>query len=101
MNANELKDLLAYYDDLYYNQDISEISDAEYDALKKRYIAMIGGEYDFVPGEAQFNKFEHVTPVLSLGKVNTVTDLAKEVKRLWPIILQPKLDGLTLVVGNG
>lgn len=101
MNENELKNLLAYYDDLYYNQDISEISDAEYDALKKRYMAMIGGEYDFVPGEAQFNKFEHVTPVLSLGKVNTIADLAKEVKKLWPVILQPKLDGLTLVVGNG
>lgn len=92
--------LLKYHDDLYYNQDKPEISDYEYDALKNSYVELYG-EYDYVPGEASGDskKYVHSTPILSLDKVQ-ITDevrLREEIERLWPVIIQPKMDGLTLV----
>jgi len=92
---NNLKELLDYYDNLYYNQDQSEISDAEYDALKQQYTK----EYSFVPGKASdmFSKYSHPIPIKSLSKVNDFNTLRKEMKRLAPFVIQPKLDGLTLV----
>lgn len=44
MHAEELKKLLDYHDNLYYNQDSPEISDIEYDALKARYLELTGLE---------------------------------------------------------
>lgn len=100
MTQQELKDLLAYHDNLYYNQDAPEISDAEYDKLKNKYIELYG-EYDYVPGEASKNsvKYTHTSPILSLDKVQ-ITDedkLRAELERLWPVVIQPKMDGLTVV----
>ena len=51
MNQEELKALLQTYDDAYYNNDKSLISDYEYDALKNEYVEKYG-EYEYVPGEA-------------------------------------------------
>lgn len=102
MDINKLKELLDYYDDLYYNKDISEISDAEYDVLKARYLELTNQEeYDYVPGQASENsvKFEHTTNISSLDKVQ-ITDiegLKANINRLWPVVIQPKMDGLTLV----
>lgn len=104
MNVNELKKLLDYYDDLYYNKDVSEITDKEYDQLKAQYLQLIGkDEYDYVPGTAQFNKFEHTTPILSLDKVQITDteDLRNNIERLWPVVIQPKMDGLTIVTYSG
>ena len=100
LEKDALEALLKYHDDLYYNQDSPELSDAEYDALKKQYVELYG-EYDYVPGEASADsiKFEHPVRVTSLDKVQ-VTELDKltaHLKRLWPVIIQPKMDGLTLV----
>lgn len=95
-----LLELLKYHDDKYYNQDSPEISDAEYDALKKQYVEAYG-EYDYVPGEASADsiKYTHPVPVTSLDKVQVteVDKLRKELERLWPVVIQPKMDGLTLV----
>lgn len=100
MEKEQLEQLLKHHDDLYYNHDAPEISDAEYDALKNQYVELYG-EYDYVPGEASEDsvKFTHTTHVASLDKVQ-VTDIAglrANLKRLWPVIIQPKMDGLTLV----
>lgn len=98
MNKEELKSLLEHYDNLYYNQDTSEISDFQYDALKDSYVKD-HGEYTYVPGKALSNKFKHTTPILSLDKVQ-ITDevrLRTELARLWPVVIQPKMDGLTSV----
>ena len=100
MTQQELKDLLAYHDDLYYNQDAPEISDAEYDKLKNEYVKLYG-EYNYVPGQASKNsvKYTHTSPILSLDKVQ-ITDedkLRAELERLFPVIIQPKMDGLTVV----
>ena len=96
----ELKKLLNYHDNLYYNEDSPELSDAEYDALKNEYVEKYG-EYDYVPGKASDSlvKYKHSTNVSSLSKCQ-VTDekfLKSELERLWPVIIEPKMDGLTVV----
>lgn len=100
MNQIEFKALLSLYDDAYYNNDDSLISDCEYDNLKEEYIKLYG-EYNYVPGNAsnKFEKYEHSTYVSSLGK-KQITDkegIKKELERLWPVVIQEKADGLTLV----
>jgi DNA ligase (NAD+) len=99
MDIKELKRILNYHDNLYYNQDAPEISDEEYDALKAKYVELTGEEYNYVPGIAMFSKYEHPYPILSLDKVQITDDitLRKEIERLLPIVIEPKFDGLTLV----
>lgn len=100
LNKEELKELLNYHDNLYYNQDDPEISDEEYDAIKREYASKYG-EYDYVPGEASdtFAKYTHSTNISSLDKLQISDEdgLRKELKRLWPVSIQPKFDGLTVV----
>jgi DNA ligase (NAD+) len=99
MNQTELKKLLDYHDDLYYNKDNPELSDAEYDALKSQYLSLTQTkEYTYVPGEAQFKKYAHTFPIKSLGKINTMEQVRDELERLKPVIIEPKYDGLTLVI---
>lgn len=91
---------LARYDDLYYNQDTSEITDIEYDEMKRTYLSLAGlDEYASVPGAATMGdgKIKHFSPVKSLEKVNTEQALREAIHRLWPVVIQPKLDGLTVV----
>ena len=100
----ELELLLYDYDDSYYNKNISLITDQEYDAIKKAYLNLCNKEeYDKVPGEIPGNvkRVKHSHPITSLAKVNTKEELLKEVTRLWPAIIQPKIDGLTLVAYPG
>lgn len=97
---HELKKILDHYDNLYYNNDISEITDYEYDAIKEEYLKLTNQqEYDYVPGTAKFNKIEHTTSILSLDKVQITdqTSLRAHIERLWPIVIEPKFDGLTVV----
>lgn len=98
MNKKELESLLKYHDDLYYNQDSPEISDAEYDLLKNYYVEHYG-EYNYVPGKAMFKKFKHVLPIRSLDKINIIQkeQLRQHITRLFPVVIQPKMDGLTIV----
>ncbi len=96
MDKIQLEKQLNYHDNLYYNKDNPEISDAEYDALKDTYVKLYG-EYNYVPGEAQFKKYTHQFPIKSLSKVNNENDLRKELIRLTPGIIEYKYDGLTLV----
>jgi len=94
-----LKNQLDYHDDLYYNKDNPELSDAEYDALKSQYLSLTQTkEYTYVPGEAQFKKYAHTFPIKSLGKINTMEQVRDELERLKPVIIEPKYDGLTLVI---
>lgn len=100
MNQQELLELLNRYERAYYTGE-SLISDEEYDALKEQYVSLYG-EYEFVPseGETGFTKAEHKYPLLSLDKIQ-ISDkagLRKELKRLWPVIIQPKFDGLSIEI---
>lgn len=99
MKEAELKKLLEYHDDLYYNQDVPEISDEAYNALKEKYKKLTGGEYDYVPGKASgsLQKVEHSHAIKSLDKVHTEDEVRAAITRLWPVIIEPKFDGLTVV----
>jgi DNA ligase (NAD+) len=100
----ELKSLLDYHDNLYYNEDDPEISDIEYDSIKKRYLKLTGKtEYDFVPGKAinSLDKVTHPLPIRSLGKVNTEEEVRNAIAKLLPVVIEPKFDGLTVVGYSG
>ncbi len=90
-------------DAAYYDADAPLMADSEYDRLRNDYIAKYGAaDLDYVPGEAAaaFSKFRHTVPVISLAKVKYDEErgrLESELARLWPVLHEPKLDGLTVV----
>lgn len=96
---NNLKEYLQKLDDAYYNKGEALVSDAEYDSLKTQYLKSINqNEYNYVPGEATSNsKVAHKYPVLSLDKVqmNDTETLRKRLTEIFPVVIQPKFDGLT------
>lgn len=100
MNKEELLSLLKKYEEAYYSGE-SLISDEEYDALKEQYVSQYG-EYEFVPSEGNtgFDKVQHIHPLLSLDKIqlNDKDKLRKELERLWPVVIQPKFDGLSIEI---
>ena len=88
----------------YYELDNPVLADEEYDALRRSYIDKYGADdLNYVPGSAagDFDKFSHPHPVTSLSKwtkgVDSEADLVKKVAELWPVVIQPKYDGLTVV----
>ena len=87
-------------DDAYYNQDQPLLTDPEYDALRSDYIAKYGAEdLDYIPGKAVFEPYEHEVPVASLAKVKEgeAAKIEAAASKLWPVVVEPKLDGLTVV----
>lgn len=104
MTRKEHLEAIKQADREYYDLDNPTLSDAEYDELRRSYIDQYGAEdLNYVPGNAVdgFEKFKHPTPVTSLGKwtygVDKVVDLKKKIQELWPVEIQPKYDGLTVV----
>lgn len=92
----------------YYEDDNPSMSDEEYDTLRKEYIRLYGSsDLDYVPGEVSsgFIPFKHPVPVTSLGKwkagVDSSEELIRKIKELWPVIIEPKYDGLTVVAYPG
>lgn len=124
----QLKNLVSqieYHDNLYYNKDLPEISDAEYDQLR---IQNKNLEIEFpdlvLPNSpsnkvgssvtSTFNKVSHVVPMLSLGNTFTnkeVEEYINKTRRFLKInqnenmefVAEPKIDGLsaTLIYKNG
>ena len=104
MNKEGHLEAIKKADHEYYDLDNPSMTDAEYDKLRRDYIDKYGTEdLDYVPGNVSegFEKFKHPTPVTSLSKwtkgVDKKEDLIKKIKELWPIEIQPKYDGLTVV----
>lgn len=100
MDIKELKSLLDSYDKAYYDKDDPIISDEEYNYIKKQYLDLINNiEYDYVPGNALFNQVNHIYPIKSLYKyeISDQEKIRENIERLFPVVIQPKLDGLTLV----
>src|SRR6185503_18566296 len=111
---------IAHHDALYYRHDQPEISDAEYDALRERNVAIevrfphliredspsarVGAE----PVEA-FGKVMHSVPMLSLGNVfddEGVRDFLERIRRFLGLVsvegpastAEPKIDGLSITL---
>ena len=110
--GQELKTLIHQYDQAYYRDGISLITDAEYDRLYDEYVALeqqypelltpdsptqrVGGE--LLEG---FEKFTHLSPLLSIDqKSKSEVELRKWYQGVGGagtrILIQPKLDGITI-----
>ncbi|WP_206201908.1 NAD-dependent DNA ligase LigA [Terasakiella sp. SH-1] len=117
----ELKALaqeIAAHDKAYYQEDTPKISDADYDALRQRNMAI---EEKFphlkrkdsptdkvgTPVQSAFSKITHAVPMLSLGNAfnqDDVQDFIDRVRRFLglgegeqvDIVAEPKIDGLSI-----
>lgn len=99
LGKDALRGILKTYEEAYYSGE-SVVSDEEYDGLKDLYIEMYG-EYDFVPGEGntEFEKVKHLYPLKSLEKVQlNDPDLKEKVRKMLPLVIQPKFDGLSIEI---
>lgn len=113
-----LSDQIAEADRLYHQEDAPEISDAEYDRLRRR-LETIEGEFPELAGTGEasasvgakpsekFAKVRHAVPMLSLGNAFADEEVAEFVARVrrflaWPedkplaFTAEPKIDGLSL-----
>ena len=124
----ELKKLasqIEHHDNLYYNKDLPEISDSDYDKLriknKNLEIEYPGFKLENSPSirvgsplKSNFNKVNHVVPMLSLGNTfsnDEVEEFLNKTRRFLKIkqnenmefVAEPKIDGLsaTLIYKNG
>ena len=121
----KLARLIKYHNNLYYNEDNPEISDADYDNLRIENINLEKEFPDLVLSNSPtkkvgaeltsaFKKVQHLVPMLSLGNTFTkkdVEDYLNKTKRFLQIennmnlefIAEPKIDGLsaTLIYKNG
>jgi DNA ligase (NAD+) len=110
--------LIRHHDELYYRQDAPEISDAEYDALRRRNDAIEDRFPKLVrpdspskrigaPAGEGFGKIRHKVPMLSLGnafEASDVTDFVERVHRFLRLpddaplafMAEPKIDGLSI-----
>ena len=86
----------------YYEKDMPIMTDAEYDKLYNEYKEKFGtDDLNFVPGNAieGFMPYTHTEPVISLDKIKQteLDKLLSTIDKLWPVVIEPKLDGLTVV----
>ncbi|MEO8420223.1 MAG: NAD-dependent DNA ligase LigA [Hyphomicrobium sp.] len=110
--------LIRHHDALYYRQDAPEISDAEYDALRRRNQAIEQRFPKLVRPDSPsrrvgaapvegFGKIKHSVPMLSLGNAfdaEDVTDFVQRVHRFLKLdaedplafTAEPKIDGLSI-----
>jgi DNA ligase (NAD+) len=108
---------IARDDERYYREDAPTISDAEYDAMRRRYEALERefpelatkeslSEHVGAAPSAKFAKVRHKVPVLSLGNVFTdaeVEDFVARIRRFLGLVAdaplaitaEPKIDGLS------
>jgi DNA ligase (NAD+) len=109
-----LSEELSNHDRRYFQDDAPTISDAEYDALKKRYLALAekypafaadAGKVGAAPSE-KFAKVRHGAPMLSLDNAfedSDVREFAERIRRFLALpadapldfTAEPKIDGLS------
>ena len=113
-----LAETIRHHDDRYYRADAPEVSDADYDALRRRNEAIEAAFPGLVRADspshrvgiepaAGFSKVRHRVPMLSLGNAfadGDVEDFFARVRRflsLQPdatlaVVAEPKIDGLSI-----
>ncbi|RUP08707.1 NAD-dependent DNA ligase LigA [Hyphomicrobium sp.] len=111
---------ISHHDDLYYRNDAPEISDAEYDALRRRLAELENAHPELRRSDsptnkvgaapvAAFGKIRHDVPMLSLGNAfddQDVVDFAERVRRFLKlgdddaleVTAEPKIDGLSISI---
>lgn len=118
----ELRKIIEYHNQHYYQQDAPEISDAEYDRLMRELQELEARHPDQYSSTsptqrvgtaplAKFAPFNHPSPMFSLGNAfsnEEIIDFDSRIKRLAGVehilyIAEPKLDGLAvnLIYENG
>jgi DNA ligase (NAD+) len=111
-----LSDEISRHDVLYHQEDAPQITDAEYDALRQRLVAL-EGQFPQLAGEEEapgigakpsekFAKVRHRVPMLSLDNAfedETVREFVARVRKFLnfgdnelPFTAEPKIDGLSL-----
>ncbi len=110
--------LIRHHDDLYYRQDAPEVSDAAYDALRRRNAAIEARFPKLVRPDSPsrrvgaapvdgFGKIRHSVPMLSLGNAFDGEDVRQFVERVHRFLrldtdaplafmAEPKIDGLSI-----
>ncbi|MCK6417791.1 MAG: NAD-dependent DNA ligase LigA [Alphaproteobacteria bacterium] len=105
------------HDELYYTQDAPEITDAEYDALRRELEALEQAHPELITANSPtqtvgaapargFKKVRHSAPMLSLGNLFTPEDVQDFVDRIrrflnmtddapLTFLAEPKIDGLS------
>ncbi len=106
---------IARHDIAYHRDDAPTISDADYDALRRRLVALEAAYPALKPppdarvgagASEKFAKVRHPVPMLSLGNVfadGEVTEFLARVRRFLglpvhqplPVVAEPKIDGLS------
>ena len=111
---------ISRHDALYYRQDAPEISDAEYDALRRRLQELEASHPELARADspskkvgarpvAAFGKIRHDVPMLSLGNAfddQDVIDFVERVRRFLnlaeadrlEVTAEPKIDGLSISI---
>ena len=106
------------HDKAYYQDDAPKVSDAEYDALRKRFNAIEARFPEFVTGDSpsqkvgaapsgRFAKVRHAVPMLSLDNAfaeDDVVDFVGRIRRFLKLgdedeidfSAEPKIDGLSM-----
>jgi DNA ligase (NAD+) len=111
---NELRDLVRYHRERYYQDDAPEISDAEFDDLYRELEGLEGEFPELISPEsptqqvgaapaATFAEVQHVLPMMSLDNAFNLEDLLAWGKRIERQITdpvgfacEPKMDGLAV-----
>ncbi|WP_264705190.1 NAD-dependent DNA ligase LigA [Wolbachia endosymbiont (group A) of Gymnosoma rotundatum] len=102
-NAIKLQKEIEHHNELYYQKNTSEITDAQYDDLKaKAQLLGIDVTVGAAPDE-RFAEVQHIVPMLSLNNSYKQEDLEEFLARVrkllnvheLEIICEPKIDGLS------
>ena len=113
----KLGEEIAAHDRRYYQDDAPTVSDADYDALRRRYEAIEKSHPELTTSESltqkvgaapspRFRKIRHAVPMLSLGNAFDESDVVEFVARVrrflriladapLAFVAEPKIDGLS------